>query len=119
MQTDFQENVDATVPNPLSSAAPEETFLPSQLNVEVQVTRTEEAYDGYNLFVLTERFNILAANHYAVIMDMDGNIIHEKYIGSGMLAADVPAEMIDREMSSLAHLQAQLYGILMTIHFEV
>jgi hypothetical protein len=94
MQPDFQDNVDATVPYPLSSAAPEETFIPSQLNVEIQVTRTEEAYDGYNLFVLTERFNILAANHYAVIMDMDGNIIHEKYIGSGMLAADVPAEMI-------------------------
>ncbi|MHA2141480.1 MAG: aryl-sulfate sulfotransferase [Candidatus Thorarchaeota archaeon] len=85
---------DVTIDVPLSDAAPKEAFSPAQLNVEVQVTRTEKAYDGYNLFVLTERFNILSANHYAVITDMDGNIIHEKYIGSGWLAADVPAEMI-------------------------
>ncbi|MFW9911300.1 MAG: aryl-sulfate sulfotransferase [Candidatus Thorarchaeota archaeon] len=83
-----------TAPNTLLSPTPEEAFLPSQVDVEVQVTHTEEAYDGYNLFVLTEQVNILAANHYAVIMDMDGNIIHEKYIGSGIFAADVPAQMI-------------------------
>ena len=88
----IQDNMGIDPPERISY--PEGSFAPAQLNVEVQVTRTEKAYDGYNLFVLTERYNILAANHWAVIMDMDGIIIHEKFLGSGSLPADLPVEMI-------------------------
>ena len=63
---------------------------------EVVIMKHDGIYDGYNLFMLliTNRTS-LERYFYLMIVDMEGNIILNDYVGEGIFIADCPAEFID------------------------
>ena len=63
--------------------------------VDYTVTNNGGAFQGYTLFVLNERDRILGNNsNMVLIMDMDGNVVASKQVGSDG-GANCPAEFID------------------------
>ncbi len=68
----------------------------SVFGAEVHITNTPEAFEGYNLFVLLKS-NPLTLNRqfFMLIVDMNGEVILEEYLGENFLLANCPAEFID------------------------
>ncbi|MGY5876599.1 MAG: aryl-sulfate sulfotransferase [Candidatus Thorarchaeota archaeon] len=73
---------------PIGTAISEPDLEPSAVldpySVGFDVYRTDDAFEGYNLFVLGQLVRATGEpNTTLVVMDMDGNIVADKYLGSG------------------------------------
>ncbi|MFX0045245.1 MAG: aryl-sulfate sulfotransferase, partial [Candidatus Hermodarchaeota archaeon] len=82
-----------TAPPMIDTKHAAETFMTTIHGADVSVTYTEEAYDGYNLFVLAEVGTSWSMT--LLITDMRGNVVYEKDLGGQEPLADMPIEFIN------------------------
>jgi hypothetical protein len=63
---------------------------------EVRITRTSEAFEGYNLFVLLKTNRVTQQRNLSMlIVDMNGEVFLEENLGVDLWVGDCPAELLD------------------------
>ncbi len=63
---------------------------------EVNIDKTDNAFEGYNLFVLLKTDTTTFDRNFSMlIVDMEGQVVHEEYLGVDHWVSDSPAKFID------------------------